>query len=989
MRFANLLDSLSPAGRDFERLCKWLLENVPEYRSQLAQVWLWDDWPPHRGRDIGIDLVAENRKGGLWAIQAKHYDPAYAIKKADIDSFLSASSQAEFTYRLLIATTDHLGPNARSTLAIQEKPVGMLLRSQLEAMETVWPTSITSLRPAKPKRKRPRSHQRRAVKDCAQGLADVDRGQLVMACGTGKTLVGCFLAERIVAKRVLVLVPSLSLLGQTLREWASAVEFDYLAVCSDETVTRDEQDAVVASTSELGIPVTTDPERIARFLRRRGSETKVVFSTYQSSSQIAAAQGTRVPAFDLVIADEAHRCAGPEAGVFATVLDQQRIKARKRLFMTATPRYYTGRVQKEAFEADWEVASMDEEAKFGRILHRLTFAHAIEQNLLSDYQVVVVGVSDDEAYDLAERAAFVTPYGESVTDARTLARQIGLLRAMARYNLHRVVSFHSRIDSASRFASSLLKTNEWLHATRRPVGTLWSDHVSGRMSAGERDARLRRLKALTSDERGVLANARCLTEGVDVPTLDGVAFIDPRRSQVDVVQAVGRAIRKAQDKAVGTIVIPVLVTEGATPEETLAASDFESVWHVVRALRDHDETLADELDALRRELGHRGSLGQRPRKIVLNLPIRIDASFVDAFDAELVRSATRPWEFWFGLLQRFVEKTGHGRVRFKENEDGFRLGQWVVAQRHLYGQGRLSKDRAGRLEGLEGWSWDPFADAWEDGYARLASYVARVGDARIAKSHTENGYPLGQWSHLQRTHYADDQLSADRAQRLEALSGWVWNINAARWEEGFSALESFFARTGRTRVPQSHREGNYRLGQWVNVQRLFHSQGRLSRARGERLEAFPDWSWASATDKWEEHYAALLRFVERVHHARVPSKYVEDGTALRLGQWVVVQRSFRQQRRLSDERAALLEAQPGWVWNAKDADWESGYAALSRFVERVGHANVPYKHVEGGLRLGRWVVKQRYNKGRLAPGRKARLELLPDWTWGRGTVRNK
>jgi predicted helicase len=305
--------------------------------------------------------VAEDRDGGLWAIQAKHYDSAYAVKKADLDSFLSESSRPGFTYRLVIASTDHVGPTARRTLDAQEKPVGLLLRSQLELLDADWPASITRLRPGRVKRKHPRPHQRQAIQDCVSGLAAAERGQLVMACGTGKTLVGPFLAERLAAKRVLVLVPSLSLLGQTLREWATATEFDYIAVCSDDTVAKDEHDAVVASTSELGVPVTTHVERIARFLRRRGDGTRVVFSTYQSSAQIAAAQTSRVPAFDLVIADEAHRCAGPQAGVFATVLDPNRIKARKRLFMTATPRYFTGRVKKEAQEADWEVASMDDE----------------------------------------------------------------------------------------------------------------------------------------------------------------------------------------------------------------------------------------------------------------------------------------------------------------------------------------------------------------------------------------------------------------------------------------------------------------------------------------------------------------------------------------------------------------------------------------------------------------------------------------------------
>ena len=283
MALSALLASLGPGGRDFERLCKWLLENVPEYGSKLTQVWLWDDWPARRGRDMGIDLVAQDREGGLWAIQAKHYDPAYSIKKADLDSFLSASSRAEFSYRLLIATTDHLGQNARSTLAIQEKPVGALLRSQLDVLQVAWPNSLTSLSPAIVERKRPRPHQLVAIQECIAGLASAERGQLVMACGTGKTLIGAFLAERMEARSVLVLVPSLSLLGQTLRGWTTATEFQYLAVCSDETVTKSEQDAVVASTSELGIPVTTDAAHVARFLDRPSNDAmKVVFSTYQS-----------------------------------------------------------------------------------------------------------------------------------------------------------------------------------------------------------------------------------------------------------------------------------------------------------------------------------------------------------------------------------------------------------------------------------------------------------------------------------------------------------------------------------------------------------------------------------------------------------------------------------------------------------------------------------------------------------------------------------
>ena len=402
-----------------------------------------------------------------------------------------------------------------------------------------------------------------------KGFDRDERGQMIMACGTGKTLTALFITEKLAAERTLVLVPSLSLLAQTLREWTANTKagFDFIPVCSDQTVA--EPDAVVANTSDLGFPVTTDPGEIATFLRRR-SGPRVVCATYQSSPQIAEAfRLGRVPAFDLVIADEAHRCAGRVSSDFATILNADAIKARRRLFMTATPRYFTGRVVREAKEADFEVASMDNEAVFGPVFHRLGFAEAIERDLLTDYQVVVVGVDDATYRNWAERGRFVTLDGTEVTDARTLAGQIGLAKAMRRYDLHRTITFHSRVKRAQEFADSLPEVIAWMPARQRPNGNLWSDYASGEMPAGQRHVLLRHLGRLNHGERGLLANARCLTEGIDVPTLDGVAFIDPRRSEVDVVQAVGRAIRLAAEKTVGTIVIPVFIDTDEDPDIAL------------------------------------------------------------------------------------------------------------------------------------------------------------------------------------------------------------------------------------------------------------------------------------------------------------------------------------------------------------------------------------------------------------------------------------
>ena len=276
----DLLGRLDPEkvrrGRQFERIGQWFLTHDPVYARQLRRVWLWKDWPGRWGADAGIDLVAEDRHGHLWAIQAKAYDPATWITKRDVDTFLAESGRSVFSFRLLIATTDLIGRTAKRTIEAQEKQASVVLLGDLEAAEVDWPGSPSDLRARRLAPKRPRPHQREAMNAVMKGFQRADRGQLIMACGTGKTLAALFITERLAAQRTLVLVPSLSLLAQTLREWTAntKVGFDFLPVCSDETVT--EPDAVVANTSDLGFPVTTAPGEIATFLRQYGFLSQII-----------------------------------------------------------------------------------------------------------------------------------------------------------------------------------------------------------------------------------------------------------------------------------------------------------------------------------------------------------------------------------------------------------------------------------------------------------------------------------------------------------------------------------------------------------------------------------------------------------------------------------------------------------------------------------------------------------------------------------------
>ena len=979
--YASLDADSGTRGKQFEHFVKWFLQTDPEWNSQIDQLWMWQDYPKRWGTDCGIDLVFQDKNGKHWAVQAKCVHPDREITKAEIDSFFSESNDSRIHGRLLMASTDGIGSNARQMIRRQEKQVVCFLLDNFRKSEMEFPASLKDLNKGKPKEiLKPKPHQNRAIRDVVAGLENARMGQLIMACGTGKTLTSLWVKEALEAQQVLVLVPSLSLLSQTLRAWTATAKtpFNWICVCSDESVAKQDrtEDAWFTHVSDIGVPVTGDVKEIKSFLQ--GSGAKVVFSTYQSSPLIAAAQQDRkIPAFDIAFADEAHRCAGKVSEAFGCVLDSKRIRSDKVLFMTATPRILSKQIKSAAEGRDIETASMDDPQVFGVVLHQLKFSEAIELKLLSDYRVVIVGVEDPRVQERIQNRALLKTSNGIQLDAETLAKHLALVKAIKQYDLHRVISFHSRVAGAKSFAQDHTEVLEWMLPKDRPSGTTITDFVSGDMNSGDRNTKINRLRNLATGERGILSNARCLSEGVDVPSLDGVAFIDPRKSQVDIVQAVGRVIRKHDDMTHGTILIPVFIDEHENETEALESSRFKPIWDVVNALRSHDDDLAHELDSLRTELGKRKSIGASSlglEKIVFDLPEQCDQSFIDGLRTRLVEQTTASWMFWYGLLQDYAEEYKDVRPSQRGIFKGFALGQWVSTQRKK--KDKLISERIALLQSLTGWSWDLLTDNWYEGFERLKAYAIETGDAKPPFDASTDGFALGQWVSTQRN--TKDSLTTERIALLESLKGWSWDLLADQWNEGFERLKAYAIETGDARPPQRFNTSEgFALGKWVSYQRI--NKDLLTPERMEILQSLNGWSWDLLTDNWNEGFERLKTYAIETGDAK-PEILFKTPDGFTLGNWASRQRSNKDS--LTPECIALLQSLKGWSWDPITDQWNEGFQRLKTYAIETGDARPP-----GGLKtpdgfgLGNWVSKQRSNKDSLTTERIALLQSLKGWSW--------
>lgn len=867
-------------------------------------------------KDNGVDGIYLTLLGHHNAYQVKFRSGRKPLTWEELSTFIGLADSRHIHSRVLFTNCEEFAAvldDRHGFFCIRGTDLDRLEPEDFKVIESWLAESVFEIPKYQPKK-----HQLKALAALVPALKTEARVSAIMACGTGKTLVALWVAEQLEASRILVLLPSLSLLRQTMHEWLRQTNLPglaYLCVCSDKSVKEGIEDALDTKQSDLDFEVSTEPSTVRQFLDAPFSGVKVIFSTYQSAAVVGQALFPG-EMFDLGIFDEAHKTAGREGRNYGFALDDANLPIRKRLFVTATPRHYNPHQRNRESEAHL-VYSMDNQAVYGRQDYCLTFGEAARLKIICRYKVIISVITSDMVSNELLSRSDVLINGDLVR-ARQVANQIALRDAVEKYGVSKIFTFHKTVKSADSFIAS---GNEGIWTQLPNFGRF---HINGTMPTARRE---RLMKEFRAASRAVMSNARCLTEGVDVPAVDMVAFLSPKRSRVDIVQATGRAMRCSPGKALGYVLMPLYVelAAGENVEDAVRRANFDEVWDILQSLQEQDEALAEVI----RDLGEQKTRGKGfddrgfADLVEFNGPQLTMENLRSAIITRCVENLYASWDAWFGKLKIFHEQRGDCNVP-QTWKDDLGLGPWVSNQRVQRKRGVLSEDRIRRLNELD-FEWDhqkvKKQETWMNWYRELEKYTQENGNPHIPKSHANRKLASWVWTQRQRRKGTNtvnikqgDVMSQEQRDRLDKL-GFRWDAHQEKWLENFEKLKSYKTTYGHCDVGINEADDKI-LANWVRAQRANQTKGEFPVDRKARLDSIGINTHSELPDlRWLEMYDRLKQYHAHYGDAKVPQVWNEDP---KLGRWAYSQRVCRRNGQLTPDKIKMLDAL-GFVWSKKNA----------------------------------------------------------------------
>jgi len=970
------------AGKIFEIFAKYYLQTDPKKTELYKNVWLYDEVSSDVREELrlpsidhGIDLLLQDTDNNFHAVQCKFKNDETKSLSWSGDKIANVFALGTNCHKIIVFT------NASDTTSVAkafEQKFEQIAFDELNSIETDIFSNILELargnQPKELKKHTPKEHQKEAIEKVVLHFKNNDRGQLILPCGAGKTVTALWIKENLKPKTTLVLVPSLALLKQIKNDWARHKNsfYNYLCVCSEKDIDKDsnKEDNVILHTYEIGGPVTTDAENVKSFLLREGE--KVVFSTYQSLEVIVnAVKKIQDFYFDFVICDEAHRTAGgKDKNTFTLVHYDVNLPSRKRLYMTATPKIVSKKLKRKLGE-DYELfCDMSNPKIYGDEAYHMTFGDAISRKILVDYKIIGIGVSDLQVKKYIDERKYLGNY-----TAEELANNYALELVMNNYGAFHSISFHWKVEFAQAFAIR--------HKGLFPE--VFSKSVNGNQTTTHRAKTLQEFK---DSPKGLVSNARCLTEGVDVPSIDLIYFCDPKTSVIDIVQASGRALRidPSGVKKEGYIVVPIFHYENQDVETEIKKKPiFEHLIQVIRSLCDHDERLRAEINEIAFKKGARSNSRIRidfpDSKIEKIIKLEgIEEKVRDVLFDEIIEKTSSNWELRFLEIKDYIEKNGHSTIS-KKNTDYSELYHWVGNQRRYYYEGRLESSKIKRLNEI-GFDWKgenrreitDLDEIWRQGYLKLQEYFKSNGHSNVPARFEENK-SLGTWVVTQRVKYDDGKLVDWQIELLERIS-FDWDPKN-KFEDFFQELVKFKEENGHLKVPTIGNERYKSLGRWVNKMRTIYNAGTINddgdivvplkgRIKANQLERLNQlgFLWYAGKTDWNIRFSELQEYFKVNGHSNV-----SQAENMTLYYWCY--RNKKNRESLSPEQLEKLKTVDfsydiGLRSDDNESDFIDRVIELQQFQEETG-GFIFYKDFEEYNSLKIWLanIRKKYREGNL------------------------
>ncbi len=905
--FAN--NNYSLVGKElFEKFAKYYFLCNPSVKNDYKKVWLYNEIPYEikeklnlPNKDYGIDLILQNNHYEFVAVQCKFKldeNKKLCWTKDKIGNFFGSTnkvdgyivfsnafdidevSQTRNQHFQFINITDLLEIKTETFLAISDFLNNSKVKNQLLS---------------------PKPHQETAIQNAVNYYANNNIGKLILPCGAGKTLTSLWIKEALNTNSTLVILPSLSLLRQFKNEWKSQSkqQFDYLCVCSDSDIDNDD-DTIKTKTYQVDIKVSSNPEEIRQFLEREAQ--KIIFSTYQSLDKVRDSIAKTDIFFDFSICDEAHRTAGmknkdTKESNYTLIHDNSQINVKNRLFMTATPRVASINAKTRAKDGDVYLYCMDDENLFGKEIYRMSFADAIDEGILVDYKIVAIGISKEEISQYLNNKRLELP-NYSLDD---IANNYAVEFILDEYSLNHAVTFHTRVKYAESFENIHKKiTNETIAFS-----------INGKNSSTERSLKLNSFK---KNPRAVISNAKCLTEGVDIPAIDAVFFCDPKNSKIDIVQAAGRALRKADGKKIGYIIIPIYHSQKTKKEDVIAGLAFKRLIDVIKAMADHDERLQDEIDAIasgKRFLKSDSKIDYIEKGVsndeasnIKESPIKLlnfNEDLKQYYFSEIIEKASDGWNLNF---QKFCNWLKENNGSYPTKEENLNLYAWTMAQRQRTRKNinKLSPERINKLNEIN-FIWDQHEHSWNEKYQKLIEWKNINPDSLkwpSQRSKEPVEHELAVWFLKLRSDYKKGIIGEERFNKLVEIN-FPFDPHLDKWMVIYEQLKEFINKNGRFPSPAQDKKGD-KFYMWLRGQ--IDKFSKLSKNQQKLLEEINYQDFESQFNSWGKNYDKLAEFIQ--NNQRLPRPDHKKGE-INLYNWFINQRrQFKDDKLEKDQIDSLL-----------------------------------------------------------------------------------